>query len=123
MLEIGFSTCSRNCERLFVLGLFLFNNLIVLDYSISFFWYVSVICVFAVTHWPNSDTSQCQIGVIGISDGTLVDITFPYSKSADTPLQVLYDRITYTNGDTLSVVMNRYSTLQLQSKGNCQSVC
>lgn len=74
-------------------------------------------CLLAVTHWPNSDSSQCQIGVIGLSDGTLVNITFPALWPGRAGLQVEYDGHTYTNGETLSVVMDRFSTLQLQNRG------
>lgn len=69
-----------------------------------------------VTHWPNSDSSRCQIGIIGVSDGTKVEITFP-SHTNRGIIQVEYDSQVYGSGDTLTVVMNRYSTLQLQSKG------
>ena len=69
-----------------------------------------------MTHWPNSDSSLCQIGIIGVYDGTLVDITFPTNPGHGT-VAVEYGGTTYTNGDTLSLPVNRFSTLQLQSKG------
>ena len=53
---------------------------------------------------------------MGISDGTRVDITLP-SHTDRGIVEVEYDSQVYRAGDTLSVVMNRYSTLQLQSKG------
>lgn len=76
-----------------------------------------LVTLFAVTHWPNSDSSSCQLGVIGVSDGTLVDITFPRLLPGRTALQVGYDTKVYSNGDTLSLVVDRYSTIQLQSTG------
>lgn len=68
-----------------------------------------------VTHWPNSDVSLCQLGVVGVHDGTRVDITFPANE--DSEISVEFEGRTYTNGDRLTVVINRYSTLQIQSKG------
>lgn len=69
-----------------------------------------------MTHWPNSDTSRCQIGVIGINDGTRVDLTFP-ANSGRGAIEVEFEGQTYTNGDIMSVALDRYSTLQIQSKG------
>lgn len=74
--------------------------------------------MYTVTHWPNSDSSKCQIGIIGVSDGTRVDVTLPRHANRGT-VQVEYDGQTYQAGDTLTVVMDRYSTLQLQSQGQC----
>lgn len=73
-----------------------------------------------MTHWPNSDSSLCQIGVIGVYDGTKVDITFP-SNSQRGIISVEYDGKTYTHGDTLTVALNRFSNLQLQSRGTWNS--
>ncbi|XP_067936654.1 uncharacterized protein [Watersipora subatra] len=69
-----------------------------------------------VTYWPNSDSSKCQLGVIGVHDGTRLDITFP-SRDGRGSIDVEFEGVAYTNGDTLTVAINRYSTLQLQSKG------
>lgn len=76
-----------------------------------------VVLLFIVTHWPNSDSSKCQIGVVGVSDGTLVDITFP-PQTGRGVISVDFNGVTYTNNDVLSVVINRFSSLQIQSKGN-----
>ena len=73
---------------------------------------------FSVTHWPNSDVSQCQLGVIGVNDGTRLDITFP-ANTGRGEILVEFDGNQYRNGDTLTVAINRYSTLQLQSRGQC----
>jgi len=78
---------------------------------------------YLVTHYPNSDISKCQVGVIGTRDGTGVDITFPNLKAGYPAIEITYGGRTYTNGDTLSVVLNRYSTLQLQSTGMVQYSC
>lgn len=70
-----------------------------------------------MTHWPNSDASLCQLGVIGVHDGTRLDITFPPQGSRGA-LSVEYDGVTYRNGETLSIAINRFSTFQLQARGN-----
>lgn len=49
-------------------------------------------------------------------DGTKLDITFPeFSNRGE--ITVEFGGNSYTNGDTLTVAINRYATLQLQSRG------
>lgn len=68
-----------------------------------------------VTHWPNSDISRCQFAVAGVYDGTQVVIELPSLTNG--VIDVELDGQTYSNGDTITVAMNRYSTLQIQSRG------
>lgn len=98
-------------------GRYVSKHVIVFYYLDCFItgYFIDTYCCL-VTHWPNSDSSLCQIGVIGVQDGTKLDITFPPSTGRGI-INVEFEGVVYTNGDTLTVAINRYSTLQLQSQG------
>lgn len=89
---------------------------IMVNYGKQIIIKVHVLNFFTVTHWPNSDVSLCQLGVIGVYDGTKLDITFP-AVTGRGEILVEFEGNQYRNGDTLTVAINRYSTLQLQSRG------
>lgn len=60
-------------------------------------------------------TTNCVIGLAGIEDGTRVTIRFPDGDDID---GIEFRGRTYRNGDTITVTLDRFDTLQLRSKGD-----
>lgn len=66
---------------------------------------------FVSTWYPASQ--QCELLVVGVVDNTQVTFTFPSSMSSS----VTYGGSSYYAGDTLTVSMNRFDTVQLKNNG------
>ncbi|XP_013401799.1 IgGFc-binding protein [Lingula anatina] len=70
---------------------------------------------FTVSYAP--PTTNCEFGIVGVVDGTSLEITFP--SPSGTPVQVSYGGVNYGNGDKLTVPsFNRSHTLQIRSQGD-----
>ncbi|XP_052252894.1 uncharacterized protein LOC127859481 isoform X5 [Dreissena polymorpha] len=68
---------------------------------------------YTVSHSPPEN--MAEIGIAGTEDGTTVSITLPAGHG---PLSVTFQGKTYHEGETISVTLDRFKTLQLQSKGD-----
>lgn len=55
-----------------------------------------------------------EIGIVGILDGTTVELTFPTGQS----VSVVYNGQTYYGDDTLSVSLDRFDTFQVKTTGD-----
>ena len=69
---------------------------------------------YTVSYWPAE--LRTQFGIIGLSDGTVVDIRLPNPSSG--PVSVSYGGATYGNGQTFRIDLNRFDTFQAQSSGD-----
>ncbi|KAJ8316017.1 hypothetical protein KUTeg_006031 [Tegillarca granosa] len=58
---------------------------------------------------------KTELGVAVISDGTTLKITLPTS---DPNLNVTYNNVDYFAGDTITAMLDKYDTIQLQSKSD-----
>lgn len=67
---------------------------------------------YASTWYPPSQ--QCELMVVGVVDNTQVTFTFPSSLSSS----VSYGGSSYSAGDSLTVTMNQFDTIQLKSGGD-----
>ncbi|WAR12499.1 FCGBP-like protein [Mya arenaria] len=67
---------------------------------------------YAVTHSPSEQ--PCEMMVIGVEDGTTVNITYPNNANVG----VTYGKVTYGAGDTQTLTLNRFDTYQAQSVGD-----
>lgn len=69
---------------------------------------------YTVSYWPAE--LRTQFGIIGLTDGTVVDIRLPNPASG--PVSVTYGGRTYGNGQIFRVNLNRFDTFQAQSTGD-----
>ena len=69
---------------------------------------------YTVSYWPAE--IKTQFGIIGLTDGTVVDIRLPNPSSG--AVSVTYNGVTYGNGQFLKVNLNRFDTFQAQSSGD-----
>lgn len=70
---------------------------------------------YTVSYFP--PTTNCEFGIVGVKDGTNVQITLPKLRNG-TIVEVTYEGFSYKNGDTLLITLQRYQTFQIQSKGD-----
>ena len=68
---------------------------------------------YAVCYGPPQE--KTEIGVAAITDGTSISMTLP---SKDPNLEVTFEGKKYKAGDTIKTSLDRYETLQIQSKGD-----
>ncbi|WAR05417.1 FCGBP-like protein [Mya arenaria] len=68
---------------------------------------------YAIVHSP--PTIKAEVGLASTEDGTNVKITLP---SGNGPTDVTFQGKTYHAGDTISVNLNKFQTLQIQSDGD-----
>ena len=66
---------------------------------------------FALCFFPPDH--QSEIGIVAVEDSTAVTVTL---RSQTRPVvSVVWDATTYRGGDTFTINMNRYDTVQLES--------
>ncbi|KAJ8310520.1 hypothetical protein KUTeg_012385 [Tegillarca granosa] len=68
---------------------------------------------YVVTWWPPE--FQCELMVVGINDSTTVNVRLSDALGSST---VTYNGVNYVKGDTITITLNRYQTLQLTSDGD-----
>lgn len=69
---------------------------------------------YTVSYWPPH--IKTQFAIVGVYDDTFVSILLPSSKNGTQYPLFQYDGKTWHTGDTLNLTMDRYDTVQFQSK-------